>query len=94
MQGTLDSGLDRKTRAMDLLGERGRTPLMFSIEAQAWEIFHFLLEMECDLVVVEEAGKNNALQLALLLGKPDAAIAIINAKKVPETIFTNVANRG
>ena len=94
MQGTVDREADRRARAVDLLGERGRTPLMFAVESQAWDIFHYLVGVECDLTLVEEAGKHNALQLALLLGETDAAIAFLNAKKVPEVVFTNRAEKG
>ena len=61
MQGTVDGEADRRARAVDLLGERGRTPLMFAMESRAWDIFHYLLGVESDLTVVEEAGKHNAL---------------------------------
>ena len=61
MQGTAGPSLDGRTRAMDLPGERGRTPLMLATEAQAWAIFHYLLEAECDLTPAESTGGLNAL---------------------------------
>lgn len=94
MQGTADPAVGKRTRAADLVGERGRTPLMFALEVQAWDTFHYLLEMESDLAVVEEVGNHNALQLALLLGELDAALAILNLAKIPEAVFTNRASRG
>ena len=39
-------------------------------------------------------GSGSGLQLALLLGELDAALAILNLAKIPEAVFTNRASRG